>query len=62
MNLYRTGYQKGNMLACYNLGWYYENGLACPKDPQKALVYYMDGAKKGNTDCMKAVVRLLDKG
>ncbi len=62
MNLYRNAYSQGNRKACYNLGLYYEYGIAVEKDMQKALVYYMEGAKKGEESCMKAVVRLLDQG
>ena len=58
-DLYYQGYLMGDVLACANLGYCYETGQGVEKDMGQALLYYKEGAEKGEEHCAEAVKRLL---
>lgn len=50
LRYYEAAAAKGNYLAAYNAGYYYNAGKGTEKNEEKAFEYFMEAARKGDLD------------
>ena len=50
--------QKGHGEACYNVAYYYENGIGIDRDLKSAKKWYQRAVKHGDKDAVAALLRL----